>query len=166
MSHLPAHRQKAAATLFIQLPGKPVLEINISLITFEHPFANLGQLDAPVLHAAIGGVQAVLQFQLEIFRLPAAPDQKSVQFDRLFRRAFADDGLVFYAPELRIAIPSIERLAVKDRFKPRAVVQRQRIDTRPSSLLPTRRALRRILLGTSLLSLRSGLLNDQTRCRE
>ena len=39
-------------------------------------------------------------FQLEIFGLTAAPDQKRIHLERLFRRAFADDGFVFYAPEL------------------------------------------------------------------
>ncbi len=41
--HLPAHRQKAAPALFIQLSGILVREINVSLITLQHPFADFGQ---------------------------------------------------------------------------------------------------------------------------
>src|SRR5262245_25207854 len=73
--------------------------------------------------------------------LTATPDQKGVDLDRLFRRALADDGFVFDAPELRIAVPAIERLAVEDGFKPRVIVQRQRLDARATTTtLTTRRA--------------------------
>src|SRR5207245_9320881 len=53
----------------------------------------------------------------------AAPDQKGVELDRLFRRALADDSFVFDAPELRIAVPAFERLAVKDGFKHRVMLR-------------------------------------------
>jgi hypothetical protein len=64
-------------------------------------------------------------FNSKIPGLPAAPDEKGVHLDRFFRGAFADDGLVFDAPELRIAVPALERLAVKDRIKARVIGNRQ-----------------------------------------
>src|SRR5262249_49222725 len=121
---------------------------------FHHPFADLCQFDAAVLHAAVGRIDAILQFQLEVLWLPAAPDQKGVEFDRLFRRALADDGFVLDPPELRIAVPAFERLSIEDGFNPRVIVRRQRLDARAATTtlttrraaLPLRRACRRALL--------------------
>src|SRR5215471_7737498 len=118
--HLAAQGEEAAPALLIKLPRIHVLEIDVGLIAFHHPFANLGKFYAAVLHSAVGRVDAVFQFKLEILGLAAAPNQKCVvPLQRLFRRALADDGFVLHAPENGIAVPSLQALAVEDGFKSR-----------------------------------------------
>src|SRR5262249_28940185 len=66
-------------------------------------------------------------------RLASAPDEECIQLQRLFRSALADDGFVLHAPEIRIAFPSFQRLAVEDGFKSRVIIRRQSFNTRTAS---------------------------------
>src|SRR5262249_16922107 len=110
------------------------------------------QLDAAVLDAAVGGVQLELHFQLEVLRLPTAPDHEGIGIDLLLRRALADNRAVLDTPELRIAVPPLQALAVEDLLKAGVILERQWLDARPalsSTALrwrcPTCRRLRRCL---------------------
>src|SRR6185436_1206790 len=99
----------------------------------HHPLADVaagGQLDAADLDAAVGRVQAVFDFQLEVLRLAAAPDDEGVLLDRVLRRALADQRAALDVPESRVAIPAVHRLAVEDRLEPGVVRRRQRLGPR------------------------------------
>src|SRR5262249_46243363 len=129
----------------VKLPRVRVLEIDVGLIAFHHPLADFGKFYAAVLDTAVGRVDAVFQFKLEILGLAAAPNQKCVvPLQRLFRRALADDGFILHAPESGIAVPPLQALAVKDGLKSRVIIPRQGPDARPTTAaaagLPLRRA--------------------------
>src|SRR5215475_8028777 len=161
--HLAAQGEEAAPALLVKLPRVRVLEIDVGLIAFHHPLADLGKFDAAVLHSAVGRVDAVFQFKLEILGLAAAPDQKCVvPLQRLFRRALADDGFVLHTPENGIAVPSLQALAVEDGFEPRVVIRRQGVDARPATAAAARLPLRR----ASLLRAGANSLKGQKRSRE
>src|SRR5215831_21293009 len=132
--HLAAQGEEAAPALLVKLPRVRVLEIDVGLIAFHHPLADFGKFYAAVLDTAVGRVDAVFQFKLEILRLAAAPNQKCVvPLQRLFLCALADDGFVLHAPESGIAVPSLQALAVKDGLKSRVIIPRQGPDARPTT---------------------------------
>src|SRR5262245_3454555 len=131
--HLPTHGEESAATLLIKLTRKGVLEVYICLVTLEHPLPDVRKFDTAILDAAVRRVEAILDFQFEIFRLTAFPDQESIGLKRFFGGGFADDLVIFGPPECGIAIPSIERLAIEDRVKPCVIIHDQRLDPRPAT---------------------------------
>jgi len=57
---------------------------------------------------------AVLGFKLKVLRLATAPDDEAVSLEQIKRRHFAHQFTVFGAPICRVAVPSIESLAVED----------------------------------------------------
>ena len=77
IGELPAHRQEAAAALFVDLAGVLLLRVDIGLVALQHPL-DVRQFDAAVLNAAVRyrAGQLVLQLQLEIGRVAVAPDDR------------------------------------------------------------------------------------------
>ena len=62
-----------------------------------------------VLDAAVGRAHFDLDFQLEVARRSAFPDQEGVRSDGLVGRALSDQDAVLDPPELRIAVPVLEQ---------------------------------------------------------
>ena len=109
--------EEAAARLLVQLARILVVEIQIHLIAAEAPRVTggsvrlalvRGQHLAAVLDAAVGRVHLDLDFQLEVSRRSAFPDQERIRSDGFLGRAFPDHDAVLDAPELRIAVPVLE----------------------------------------------------------
>ena len=82
------------------LPTIAFGEVHVRLISLEDPLADVRQLRAAILNAAVRAVHPEFDLQLEILDRAAAPDQEVVLLHDLFRRRFADDLAVFDAPEL------------------------------------------------------------------
>src|SRR6185503_17996203 len=97
---LAAHREKATPALFVNLSCEPVLGIDVALVPLQNPVARDGaapllctcrQMHASDLDAAVRGIDPVLDLQLEIGRLAAAPDDEAVFLQRVLRRGLTDD---------------------------------------------------------------------------
>src|SRR5262245_11219625 len=130
VDRLAAHGEETAAALLINLTSPLVGEVDVGLIALHHPLADLGpgrQLNAAQLDAAVGGVHPELDFQLEILRLAAAPDDERVLLDRIGGGALTDDGAVLGLPERRIAVPVLERRAVENRGEAGVITDHQRV---------------------------------------
>src|SRR5206468_5003971 len=113
---LTAHREESASALFVDLAGELVREVDVGLIAFHHPLADVGsggQLHAAHLDAAVGGAHPEFDLQLEVLRLATAPDDEGVLLHRIGGRALADDRAAFGTPERGIAIPVLQRRAVE-----------------------------------------------------
>src|SRR5205814_10596853 len=147
-----AHREEPAAALLVDLPGELQRVIHVGLVALHHPLADVAagrQLHAADLDAAVGGVHSELALQLEVLRLAAAPDDEGVLRHLLVRRALPDDRAVLGAPELRIAVPALERRPVEDRLEAGVLVEDERIGAAHAAAaaaaslsLPRRRRLR------------------------
>src|SRR6185436_3197708 len=123
VGELAAHGEKAAAALLIDLSGESVLGVDVALVPFQDPVAGDGaapllstrrQAHTPDLNAAVGGIDPVLDLQLEISRLAAAPDDEAVFLQRVVGRRLANDRAAFRTPELRITVPAFQRRAIED----------------------------------------------------
>src|SRR5262249_45559480 len=74
----------------------------------------IGHDDAAVIDTAVAaGGDAVIEFELEILRRAAAPDEEGVAADDGFGRNPAGHDAVGRAPVFRIALPALQRLAIK-----------------------------------------------------
>ena len=144
VDELTAHSEKAAPALFVDLTGEAVLGVDVALVPLQDPVAHDGaasllrtrrQMHAPDLNAAVGGIDAVLDLQLEIGRLAAAPDQEAVFFQRVLGSRLTHDRAAFDAPELRIAIPALQGGSVEDRHEPFVFVEREWLRTAAGCLL-------------------------------
>src|ERR1017187_7860250 len=113
IGELAAHGEKAAAALFVYLAGVALLAVHIGLVAL-HGELDVGEFDAAELDAAVEAGQLELELQFEIGRTAAPPDEERVLDGLLVGGSLADDGAVFDAPELRIAFPSGQRLAIED----------------------------------------------------
>src|SRR5262249_12191007 len=70
---LAAHREEAAAALFVDLAGELVREVDVGLVALHHPLADLGarrQLHAAELDAAVGRVHLNSTFSSKSFGSP------------------------------------------------------------------------------------------------
>src|SRR4030095_14049290 len=76
-----------------------------------------------------GGVDAVLELQLEVGRLAAAPDDEGVFLQRVLGGRLADDCGVLDAPEFRVAVPALQARSIEDRHKARVIVERPGLRT-------------------------------------
>lgn len=123
---LTAEGHDAAAAFFIEHAGVGVDEVHVGLIALEDPLADFGQLDAAVLDAAVGVVHAEFELELKVLGLAAAVDEEGVALERVFLGALADDGVVFDAPDLRVAVPVVEG-AIEDGHKSGFVVDDDRV---------------------------------------
>src|SRR5262245_35235451 len=113
----------SAAALVMDVSSVEPAEIDVSLVPLQHPLADRRELGAAVLDPAVGAVQAELDLQLEVADLLAPPDQEAVQLHHLLGRGLAHDLAVLDAPEGRVAVPPVQRLAVEDRNKAGVVVR-------------------------------------------
>ena len=107
----------AASTLFIDHRVVGMGGMNITLIAADGPLAVLRQFLAAVLDAGVVALLADFRLQLEVFHLPAAPDEKLIVSELLRSGRGADDLAVFNLPQLGIAIPAGEVFAIEDRFE-------------------------------------------------
>ena len=112
---LAAQRENAAAPLLVENARVLRAGLEITLIATDGEWADLLELPAPILDAAVASGQAVLKPELEIVDVALAPDQKRVGLDLLVGRRLADDRAVPHAPDLGIAFPAGERPAVEER---------------------------------------------------
>src|SRR4029077_19176883 len=134
VDELAPHGEKAAVALLIDLSGESVLGVDVALVPFEDPVAGDGaapllrasrQMHASDLDAAVGGADPVLDLQLEVRRLAAAPDDEGVFLQRVFGRGLANDCAAFHTPELRVTVPAFQRGSIKDRHEPGVFVERK-----------------------------------------
>ena len=112
----------AASALIVDVARIETAEVDVGLIALERPLAYRGQFLAAVLNAAVRAVQPELELELEIAHRLAAPDEKTVRLQGLLRRGFADDFAVLDSPDVRVAVPAIQALAVEDRNKTLGVI--------------------------------------------
>src|SRR4030095_3837642 len=114
------------------LTGKAVLGVDVALVPLQNPVPRDGaalllragrQMHASDLDAAVGGIDPVLDLQLEVRRLAAAPDDEVFFLERVVGRGLADDRAAFHAPELRVAVPTLQGGSVEDRHEPRVLLE-------------------------------------------
>ena len=70
-----------------------------------------------VLDSRVAADDLVLQFQLEVTCLTTLPDDERVALGRVALGRLPGDRPILDRPELRVAIPVLQRLAVKDRLE-------------------------------------------------
>jgi hypothetical protein len=110
----------AAAPLFLVQRPRPLAGgIEIGLVAADDPLAHF---TAAVLDAAIAADDAELGTQLEIAHFALAIDEERVATRGLLGRRLAGDNALLDAPEFRVAVPAVERLAVEERLKPGLVI--------------------------------------------
>ena len=107
---LPALGEHAAPLLFVQRAGPLACRVEIGLVAADDPLAHFL---AAILNAAVAADNLELGPQLEVADFALAPDEKRVPLGRLLGRRLAGDDAVLDAPEFGIAVPAVERLAVK-----------------------------------------------------
>src|SRR4029450_2466623 len=105
---------RAAAAFIVDVAGIEAAEVDVRLVSLHHPLADRRELRAAVLNSAVGAVQAELDLQPEVADLFSSPDEEAVQLHHLLGRGLADDLPVLHAPESRVAIPAVQRLAIED----------------------------------------------------
>ena len=77
---------------------------------------------AAILDARVAADDLVLEPQHEVIDRSLPPDQERVALGRILLGGVAGDRAVLDAPELRVAVPAVEVLAVEDRLEARLVV--------------------------------------------
>jgi hypothetical protein len=90
--------------------------IHVGLVALHGPF-DVGKFDAAELNAAVKARELELEFQLEVRRAAAAPDEKCVLRGLLFFGCLSDQRAFFDAPKSGIAIPARHRLTIEDRLE-------------------------------------------------
>ena len=91
--------------------------MNVALITADRPLAHFGKLAAAILNARIVARLLDHRVEFEVLHHAAAPDEKLIVSKLRWPRRLARDAAVLNAPQLRIAIPTREVLAVEQRAK-------------------------------------------------
>ena len=115
---LAAVGQHAAVALPVVGPREGIAGVHVGLVSADDPLAPLLRLlPTAVLDPGVAADHAELHFQLEVVRLALAPDEERVALGRVLPRGLAGDGAVFDPPELRVAVPAVQRLAVEDRLE-------------------------------------------------
>src|SRR5471030_34588 len=115
---LAAKGKETPGPLLIDLAGISLPCVDIELVALHDPPGDVGKFHAAVLDTAVSGVRAghsVLHLELEIGGLAIAPDAENVLLGLMDSRGFARDYAVFDAPEIRVAVPPLEALAIEDR---------------------------------------------------
>ncbi len=129
---LTALHQKAASAFLVDHAGVLIVVIDIRLISLQHPFAFDGtptfaarrDQRAAELDAAVGRVHAKFEFELEVGRFAAAPDDECI-FRKLVRlRRFADERPVLGSPVRGVSVPVLHR-PVEDRLEAGTIVEIQ-----------------------------------------
>ena len=103
--------QHAAPSFFIERSRPGPCAIKIGLVALDDPLLHFL---AAILHAGIAADNLKLQPQLKIADFALSPDEKGVSLRRLLGSGLAGNRAVFDAPEVRVAIPALERLAVEE----------------------------------------------------
>src|SRR5690606_35201701 len=111
---LTAEGEDPAAALFIVDAAEHVAGFEVALIAADNPVA---QILAAVLDARVTADDLVLELQHEVIDRSIAPDEERVPLGGILLRSAAGDRAVFDAPELRVAVPTFEILAVEDRLE-------------------------------------------------
>ena len=106
--------EDAAEAFAVDDAREVVVAVHVGLVAVDAPLFAFPTAD---LHARVVVHELPLDLQFEVGRLAAAPDQEGVALRRIVLGRFADDRAVFDAPELGIAVPAFERLAVEDRLE-------------------------------------------------
>ena len=91
--------------------------MNVALITTDGPLAHFRKLTAPILNARVVARLLDLRMKLEVLQHATAPDEELVILQRLRPLRLPRQGAVFDGPQLRIAVPTREVLAVEERFE-------------------------------------------------
>ena len=114
---LAARGQDAAVSLLVEDAGVRGVGASrhVGLVAADDPVGRF--LDAAILDARVAAADAILEPQLEVVDLALPPDEERVVLGRLLLGGLAGDRAVLDAPELRIAVPAVERLAVEDRLE-------------------------------------------------
>ena len=89
----------------------------IGLISADDPLG-VGFFPTAELNTRVVVDQPVLDLQLEIARLATSPNDERVSLGGVVGRGLAGDGAVLHAPELGIAVPSLECFPVEDGHEP------------------------------------------------
>jgi hypothetical protein len=97
-SLLAAIGQNSTETLAVQNSGVSLAGFEVALVPANDPLV-VFNFKAAVLNARVAADDLVLQRQLEIADITAAPDDERVAFGRLFGRCLTGDRSVANAPE-------------------------------------------------------------------
>ena len=104
---MAAQSQEPARAFFIDLARVALLAIDVRLVALHCPL-DVGQFIAAVLDAAVESGQFIVELQFKIAGSAAAPNDERVLFGLVFFGGFAHDGAIFDAPELAIAVPTLQ----------------------------------------------------------
>ncbi len=72
--------------------------------------------ETTVLDAAVVVLYLEIEGEVEILQFAPFPYNEGVSLGRSFLGRLSDDGTIFHPPELGIAVPTIESLAVEEIF--------------------------------------------------
>src|SRR5262249_38576691 len=125
LGFLAALRENPAPLLFVEDSGICLTGFEVSLISADDPFA-LIQLFAAILNTRIATDDFERESQFEVIDSAVAPDQKSVSLRGVVGSRLAGDRAVFHRPELGIAVPAREILAVEKALEPGLFVGKDR----------------------------------------
>jgi len=108
--------------------------IDVRLVAADAPLVRpVRQLETADLDTGISALDLVVGQQLEIVHLAVLPDQERVPIGRFLRRRLPDDRPVLDAPEIRIARPAFQRLAIEERVVVAVFGGRQRGENQAAS---------------------------------
>ena len=106
----------AAAALLVEHAGVAVGVVHVGLVSSDDPLIRVIDF-AAILDAGVGGFAGEFELGL-IFEVGdlAVKDEECIQFDRRLGVGLSGDGAVNDRPERRVAGPTGEVFAVKDRM--------------------------------------------------
>ncbi len=117
---LPAQSKKTPSAFLINLARVLLLQIDVRLVAFHDPLRDLREFNASILDSAVAVLhagKAVFRLEFEIRWLAPLPDTESVLFRLMSQSRLTDNRAVFHSPEVGIAVPTLQGLAIEDRLE-------------------------------------------------
>jgi len=105
--------EDAASAFFVDHAVVRSVRMDVALVAADDPLAGFGHFLAAILDAGIAGGALDLGAQFEVLHDAAAPDEELVVGEMVRSLGLAGDRAVLDGPELRIAVPAGEGLAVE-----------------------------------------------------
>ena len=114
LSGLAALSQNAAKRFAVQNSRIRITSFKVRLISADAPLG-VGQFKAAVLNPGVTVYNLVFKFKLKVIDFTTTPDDERVtaELARSFSASFTCNDAITNTPDVRIAVPVFERLAVE-----------------------------------------------------